>query len=135
MRRWLLTIGLAVLAWAVPLITAMAAFNLRASARPLFESVMAFAVAAGAAVIGLVYLSRVPDAGGRGGLFIGVCAVVACGLLDGLLMLPGGPLQMTFGEYLADIGATYLLIPVVTWATGVAAARARAVPAPHRAPR
>jgi len=36
-------------------------------------------------------------------------------------MLLGGPMQMSLSTYMADIGVTYLIIPVVT--LGLAAAR------------
>ena len=39
------------------------------------------------------------------------------------MMLFGGPMLMTFGEYLSDIGITYLIIPVVTMGIGMAQSR------------
>ncbi len=35
-----------------------------------------------------------------------------------LLMLFGGPMYMTVGQYLADIGAAYVIIPVITIGLG-----------------
>ena len=40
--------------------------------------------------------------------------------IDAPLMLLSGPMKMTFGEYLSDIGITYLCIPAVTIGIGVA---------------
>ena len=36
----------------------------------------------------------------------------------GKALLFGGPMLMTVGEYLADIGATYVMIPVITIGLG-----------------
>ena len=38
--------------------------------------------------------------------------------IDAPLMLFGGPMRMTVGEYLADIGAAYVIIPVITIGLG-----------------
>jgi hypothetical protein len=38
--------------------------------------------------------------------------------IDAPLMLFGGPTRMTVGEYLADIGAAYVIIPVITIGLG-----------------
>jgi len=128
LRNLLLTLGLGVIAWAVPMLAAIAAYPLRESARPLFESIMTVAVVIAAATVGLLYFVRVRGASGRDGLRLGGCAVIVCVLIDSALMLPGGPLQMSFGQYLADIGATYLGMPVITWAMGAVSARRHAAP-------
>jgi len=38
--------------------------------------------------------------------------------IDAPLMLFGGPMRMTVGEYLADIGAAYVIISVITIGLG-----------------
>ena len=35
-------------------------------------------------------------------------------------MLSPSPMQMSLGEYVSDIGATYLLIPIITSGMGLA---------------
>lgn len=59
----------------------------------------------------------------REGLLIGLVWFVVCVMIDAPLMLFSGPMKMTFEAYMADIGLTYVSIPVVT--TGLAAARAQ----------
>ena len=54
-------------------------------------------------------------------LLLGLLWFAICVLIDAPLMLLGGPMQMSFGAYMADIGVTYISIPVVT--SGLAAAR------------
>ena len=44
-------------------------------------------------------------------------------LIDSPLMLLGGPMKMSLGEYMGDIGLTYLGIPMVTTALGIAQSR------------
>lgn len=123
MTSWRRALGLGVVAWLAPFGVAFLAFPLRESARPLFESIMAVAVTATAVLLGLAYLKHLQSGFVREGLLIGVTWFAMCLLIDAPLMLFGGPMQMTFGQYMADIGLTYVSIPVVT--LGLAAARAR----------
>lgn len=39
-------------------------------------------------------------------------------VIDSPLMLLGGPMKMSFAAYMADIGLTYLIFPIVTWGLG-----------------
>ena len=41
-------------------------------------------------------------------------------LIDAPLMLFGGPMKMSISAYMADIGVTYLCIPVITWGLSTA---------------
>jgi hypothetical protein len=99
------------------------AFPIRESARPLFESIMAVAVTTTAVLLGLAYLKKVDARSVREGLLVGLLWFVMCVLIDAPLMLFGGPMHMSFGAYMADIGLTYVCTPVVT--CGLGAARAR----------
>jgi len=121
MKSWKRALGLGFLAWLIPFVVAMFAFPIRESARPLFESIMAVAVTATAVALGLAYLRRVDHGFVREGLQLGLIWFAMCVLIDAPLMLFGGPMKMSFGAYMADIGLTYVVIPVVT--CGLAAAR------------
>ena len=123
MRSWRRTLGLGFLSWLAPFVVAFLAFPFRESARPLFESLMAVVVAASAVILGLIYLRRVDGGLVREGILLGLIWLVMSVLIDAPLMLLGGPMKMTLGEYMSDIGLTYVCIPVVTW--GLAAARDR----------
>jgi len=125
MASWGRAIGLGVLAWLIPFAVAFLVFPLRASSRPVFESVMAVTVTATAAWLGVAHLRRIARVRAREGLLVGLVWLAICVLIDAPLMLFGGPMQMSLGAYMGDIGLTYLSIPLVTWALAVAAAAAR----------
>jgi hypothetical protein len=120
MSSWGRAIGFGFLAWVIPFVVAFIVFPLRASARPVFESIMAVTVAGTAVGLGLRYLQRVPAARAREGLVVGWLWFGMCVLVDTPLMLLGGPMQMSLGAYFGDIGLTYVTIPLVTWGLGAA---------------
>ena len=124
MAYWRKAIGLGVLVWLVPFVVAVAIFPIRESSRPLFESIMAVAVTATAVGFGLLYMKGATGGFAAEGLRLGILWLVISVAIDAPLMLFGGPMQMSLGQYVADIGVTYLSIPVVTWGLGVARSRA-----------
>ncbi len=71
-------------------------------------------------VRGLAYLRRAPGARAREGLAVGMVWFAMCVLIDAPLMLFGGPMRMSIGAYLGDIGLTYVTIPLVTSGLGAA---------------
>jgi len=123
MTSWRRVLVFGLLAWLAPFVVAFLAFPFRESDRPLFESIMAVAVTATAVVLGLSYLKRVDHGFVREGLLIGLVWLAMCVLIDAPLMLLGGPMKMSLGGYLADIGLTYLSIPIVTCGLAASAAR------------
>ncbi len=108
--------------WLVPFVVAFAIFPLRESARPLFESIMPVVVTIATAAFGVSYFRRVTQRYVREGVIVGALWFAICVLIDSPLMLLGGPMQMTFGQYIADIGLTYLIIPAITVGIGYAIA-------------
>jgi len=122
--RWGKAILFGFFMWLIPFVVAVAVFALHESSRPLFESIMAVTVTASAVVLAVSYLRTVRCNSTREGIGIGVLWLLMCVLIDAPLMLLGGPMQMTVGAYMADIGVTYLIIPVVT--VGLALAQSRA---------
>jgi len=111
------------LVWLIPFAVAFVIFPIRESSRPLFESIMPVAISVATVVFGVLYFRIVPSKYLREGVLIGLIWLVMCLLIDMPLMLLGGPMQMTLWEYVADIGVTYLMIPVITVGMGVALAR------------
>ena len=120
MSSWGKAIGLGVLVWAVPFVVAVVIFPLHEPSRPLFESVMAVTVTVTAVGFGLVYMRSVARGFLREGIGLGILWFVILVLIDAPLMLLGGPMKMSLGQYMADIGVTYLSIPAVTLGIGVA---------------
>lgn len=111
------------LVWLMPFVVAFLVFTLREAMRPLFESIMAVAVATASVAVALLYFRGVAGVSLREGLLVGVLWLIICFAIDAPLMLFGGPMQMTVGQYAADIGVTYLMIPVIV--AGIAYSRSR----------
>ena len=133
MALWSRALGYGVLVWLIPFAVAFALFPLKESWRSLFESVMP--VTGSLAVVWLAvsyFRKRKIEAGKiqvencnagaaliREGIQLGVLWMVISILIDLPLMLTP-PLNYTLQEYVADIGLTYVMIPIIT--TGIAAA-------------
>ena len=73
--------------------------------------------------LGLVYLRATQDTTPRQGLILGVLWAAISLAIDLPLVLPP-PMSVPPGEYLADVAATYLMMPVIT--SGLAAAQRHA---------
>jgi hypothetical protein len=108
------------LIWLVPFAVAFIIFPLRESSRPLFESIMPVVVTTVAVALAVRYFRQVTRDYVREGVLIGVLWLAICVLIDAPLMLLGGPMQMTLGEYMGDIGLTYVIIPAITVGIGTA---------------
>ncbi len=124
------TILFGFLIWLAAFVVAFLIFPIRESSRPLFESIMPVVVTSATALFAVIYFRGVREDYLREGLVLGCVWVAINVLIDMPLMLVGGPMKMTLGEYIADIGLTYLVIPAVTIGIGlscqqVAGARVR----------
>lgn len=117
-RAWLL--GL--LVWLVPFVVAVCIFPLKEINRALFESIMPVTLAAIVTGSTLLYFRKVPVATLREGLLLGLLWWAISLAIDLPLML-SPPIRMQPLDYAADIGLTYLMIPILT--VGIAAARWR----------
>ena len=119
MKKFAQAIGMGFLAWLIPFVIAFTVFPFRQTNRPLFESIMAVAVAATAVGLGLVYLKRMAVPTFKNGLYIGPLWWVVCIVID-LPLVSAGPMEMSLGMYMADIGLTYAIFPLVTTGLGIA---------------
>jgi predicted cobalt transporter CbtA len=122
-RKAMQALAIGIANWALLFLVAVPVFPLRASARPLFESAMTVALALAATATALFCQRRGYFAGWRGGLLFGLAGAAVCVLIDVSMMLPGGALAMPPGDYAADIGLSYLVIPVVYLGVAIAASR------------
>jgi hypothetical protein len=104
--------------WAVTFIAAMIIFPLREFERPLFESIMPVVLGFSTVFFSYLYFKHVDIDYLKEGIYLGVIWVIINILIDQILF-SWGPMQMTFLDYLKDIGVTYLLIPVVTIGMGI----------------
>lgn len=111
------------LVWLIPFAVAFAVFPLRESNRPLFESIMPVALVAAVTGFAVRYFGGVTTAFLREGLRLGLLWLLISVAIDAPLMLFGGPMRMSVGDYVADIAVTYLVMPLITVGIGAALAR------------
>jgi hypothetical protein len=115
-------LGYGFLVWLFPFVVSFFVFPFHESWRSLFESVMAVAVVVATVACGLAYFRKAPPAGLRDGLLVGgLWWLISVGI--DLPLFSAGPMKTTLTEYFADIGLTYVAIPVIT--LGLAASYAR----------
>jgi hypothetical protein len=107
--------------WAIPFVVAIAIFPLRASERPLFESIMPVALVAATCIFAYRF-ARSEPAFGRQGLLLGLIFLAVSIVID-LVMFSRGPMKMAPAEYVKDIAVTYLVIPIVTYGMSLTARR------------
>lgn len=115
-----------VLIWVTAFAVAFAIFPVRESSRPLFESIMPVVLAATTVFFAYRYFKGVQSGFAREGLLLGLVWFATNVLIDLPLMLAPSPMQMTLGDYVGDIGLTYVLIPIIT--TGIGLVRAQGGP-------
>lgn len=110
------------LVWLIAFVVAFLIFPIRESARPLFESIMPVVVTVATVAFALLYFRRVTAGFVKEGTVLG-CLWLAINVIIDLPLMLTGPIDMTLGEYVADIGLTYLIIPAVTVGIGLASAQ------------
>jgi hypothetical protein len=117
-------IGYGFLVWLIPFVVALIFFPTRIEWRELFESIMALTLAATVTVLAYDCLRRLRASQNRAGLIAGLVWLAISVAIDLPLMLSSF-IGMSLGEYLADIGLTYVMIPVITTGIGMAFASAQ----------
>jgi len=105
--------------WVLPFVVAMLIFPLRASERPLFESIMPVALTASVVLFASLYFKGVEGKHVKEGAMLGVLWLAISIAID-LAMFMQGPMSMPFVDYVKDIGLTYLVIPAITVGFGYA---------------
>jgi hypothetical protein len=101
------------LVWVVPFAVAFLIFPLRASERPLFESIMPVVVTLATVLFAVLYFKKVETAFLKEGVLLGFVFLVVSVAID-LVMFSRGPMAMPLMDYVKDIGITYLLVPIIT---------------------
>lgn len=91
--------------WVIPFGAAVMLFQVRNNQRPLFESFMPVLLAICAVVLADLYFCKVATRFVREGILLGVIWLAISIVID-LLMLMWGPMQMSFADYMMDIGIT-----------------------------
>jgi len=103
------------LIWILPFMVSFLIFGFHEDYRPLFESIMAVTVTLVIVIFSILYFTK-PDKGYlKEGIIIGIIWMMICLFIDLIIMvLLESPMQMPIGDYMMDIGVTYLIIPVIT---------------------
>jgi hypothetical protein len=117
MKRYAKIILFGFLLWLILLIVSILIFPFRVSQRPLFESIMAVVVTAWAVFFAVLYLLNLNGNYKKDGILIGAAWFLISIALD-LPLFMEGSMKMSPADYMADIGLTYLIIPVVTSGLG-----------------
>ena len=102
------------LVWLFPFIVAFLMFPIHESNRPLFESIMPLVIAISVVVFTCLYFKSVDKNIKAEGAKLGIIFLLISLVIDLILFMPDSPMHMSFINYIADIGLTYLMIPVIT---------------------
>jgi len=105
------------LVWLIPFLISILIYPLHESNRPLFESIMPVVVAISAVFFSNLYFRKLEKDFLKQGILLGIIWFAISTVID-LFMFMQGPMKMTFVDYMADIGLTYLIIPTVTLGFG-----------------
>lgn len=99
--------------WLIPFLVSVLIWPIHDTNRALFESIMPVTLTASLVLFSVLYLRKAQSDFLREGLMIGVMWFVISLVIDLILFIPESPMQMPLGEYMMDIGITYLLIPMI----------------------
>lgn len=105
------------LVWVIPFGVSFLVYPIHDSNRALFESVMAVVVAGVTVLFAKLYFQKAEKSFCKEGILLGVIFLVISIIID-LLLFMWGPMKMSIGAYCADIGLTYLMLPIITGGMG-----------------
>lgn len=109
------------LVWLVPFAVSFVVFPLKASMRPLFESIMPLVLTIVVVILAYSYLKDISIDFVKEGFVIGIVWFIINIVIDLFMFMPASPMQMSFSDYIMDIGLTYVIIPVITIGMGLMA--------------
>jgi len=100
--------------WILVFIVSVLIFPIHDSNRPLFESIMPVGISIATVFFALRYFRFVKQNCIREGYALGMVFLAVNLIIDLILFLSPGPMQMSIVDYTYDIGVTYLMIPAIT---------------------
>lgn len=125
MNQYLKVVLYGFLVWLLPFVVSLFIYPLKVAGSPLFESIMPLVISLTVVVLAFFYLKNLDGDYIKEGVIIGVFWFTISIIIDLLLFLSPSALQMSFTDYLMDIGITYLLIPFITIGMGLVAEEAK----------
>jgi len=118
MNKYVKLVGFGFLIWLIPFLVSFVIFPLRNTNRPLFESIMPVVLVLTVMIISVLYFKKIEKESLKEGLIAGVLWITLGLAIDLLLFLPASPMQMSFSDYMMDIGLTYLIILMIPISIG-----------------
>ncbi len=118
MNKGVKIVGYGFVMWFVPFLVSLVIYPIRTFANPFFESIMPVVIAITVVLLAITYFKTVNANFLKEGILIGISWFLVCISIDFLLFLSPSPMQMSFTNYIMDIGFTYLIIPIVTVGMG-----------------
>jgi len=113
MNKYVKLVGFGFLIWLIPFLVSFVIFPLRNTDRPLFESIMPVVLVLAVMIISVLYFKKIEKESLKEGVIAGVLWFILSLVIDLMLFLPASPMQMSFSDYMVDIGLTYLIILMI----------------------
>ena len=118
MNKYVKLVGFGFLIWLIPFLVSFVIFPLKTSNRPLFESIMPVVLVFAVMISSVLYFKKIDKDSLKEGILAGVLWFVISLVIDLLLFLTVSPMQMSFIDYMTDIGLTYLIILMIPMGIG-----------------
>lgn len=118
MNKYLKIVIFGFLVWLIPFLVSFVIFPLKATMMPLFESIMPLVLTMVVIVLTYYYIKYLVANFIKEGFIIGMAWFIINIAIDLFMFLPASPMQMSFTDYMMDIGLTYVIIPVITIGMG-----------------
>lgn len=125
MNQYLKVVLYGFLVWLLPFVVSLFIYPHKVAGSPLFESIMPLVISLTVVVLAFFYLKNLDGDYVKEGVIMGVFWFTISIIIDLVLFLSPSALQMSFTDYLMDIGITYLMIPFITIGMGLVAAEAK----------
>jgi hypothetical protein len=119
MNKYLKIVGFGFLIWLIPFLVSFLIFSLREENRPLFESIMPVVLTIVVLIFSILYFVKLDNDFIGQGILIGVVWIVINIIIDLVMFLPESEWQMSFTDYMMDIGLTYLIILLIPIGIGI----------------
>lgn len=120
MKKYLKIFGFGFLIWLIPFGLGMALFPIAPPETAIFDTIMSISLTFAATIFSYLYFKGESSQqnGAEGLAIIGAVWFVLAILLDAPMFLISDGTGMSAHEYFADIGLTYLIIPIVAIGVG-----------------